>query len=139
MCSKGRSLPSPRSAGTGRRIPPAAGNRRPSLFSYASDSASESLSKSATGVHSGFRILVRWQQARAQSAAILRRSLPWLSQWLSLALNSNLKPETWNLKPRSMRILLTNDDGIYAPGLEALSRELPRLGEVEVVAPVVEQ
>jgi len=38
-----------------------------------------------------------------------------------------------------MKILLTNDDGIYAPGLEALSRELPRLGSVDVVAPVVEQ
>lgn len=38
-----------------------------------------------------------------------------------------------------MHILLTNDDGIYAPGLEALRRELPRLGPVDVVAPVVEQ
>jgi 5'-nucleotidase len=36
-------------------------------------------------------------------------------------------------------ILLTNDDGIYAPGLEALSLELTRLGTVDVVAPVVEQ
>lgn len=38
-----------------------------------------------------------------------------------------------------MRILLTNDDGIYAPGLEALARELARLGPVQVVAPVIEQ
>ncbi|MSR57656.1 MAG: 5'/3'-nucleotidase SurE [Planctomycetaceae bacterium] len=38
-----------------------------------------------------------------------------------------------------MQILLTNDDGIYAPGLEALARELTRLGTVDVVAPVVEQ
>ena len=38
-----------------------------------------------------------------------------------------------------MRILLTNDDGIYAPGLEALRDELRRLGAVEVVAPNVEQ
>jgi 5'-nucleotidase len=36
-------------------------------------------------------------------------------------------------------ILLTNDDGIYAPGLAALERELERLGEVYVVAPAVEQ
>src|SRR5919106_3255057 len=38
-----------------------------------------------------------------------------------------------------MQILLTNDDGIYAPGLEAMERELQRLGEVCVVAPAVEQ
>lgn len=38
-----------------------------------------------------------------------------------------------------MQILLTNDDGIYAPGLEALSRALTRLGNVDVVAPMVEQ
>lgn len=38
-----------------------------------------------------------------------------------------------------MRILLTNDDGIYAPGLRALRKELMRLGEVTVVAPATEQ
>lgn len=38
-----------------------------------------------------------------------------------------------------MQILLTNDDGIYAPGLEALERELQKLGTVTVVAPVTEQ
>ncbi|MHB8971010.1 MAG: 5'/3'-nucleotidase SurE [Pirellulaceae bacterium] len=38
-----------------------------------------------------------------------------------------------------MEILLTNDDGIYAPGLEALERELRRLGNVTVVAPATEQ
>ncbi len=40
---------------------------------------------------------------------------------------------------RPMRILLTNDDGIYAPGLRALRRELQKLGEVVVVAPATEQ
>jgi 5'-nucleotidase len=34
-----------------------------------------------------------------------------------------------------MLILLTNDDGIHAPGLLAMYRELTRLGEVHVVAP----
>src|SRR5688572_432806 len=34
-----------------------------------------------------------------------------------------------------MLILLTNDDGIQAPGLVAMYRELVRLGEVHVVAP----
>lgn len=34
-----------------------------------------------------------------------------------------------------MRILLTNDDGIFAPGLAALYRRLTTLGKVTVVAP----
>ncbi len=34
-----------------------------------------------------------------------------------------------------MRILLTNDDGIFAPGLAALYRQLRSLGDVMVVAP----
>ena len=34
-----------------------------------------------------------------------------------------------------MRILLTNDDGIYAPVLAAAYHELVKLGEVHVVAP----
>jgi 5'-nucleotidase len=38
-----------------------------------------------------------------------------------------------------VRILLTNDDGIYAPGLRALFPELQKLGEVIVVAPATEQ
>lgn len=38
-----------------------------------------------------------------------------------------------------VQILLTNDDGIYAPGLAALERQLCRLGEVSVVAPATEQ
>ena len=38
-----------------------------------------------------------------------------------------------------MRILLTNDDGVYAPGLRALRKELLKLGEVTVVAPATEQ
>src|SRR2546421_783520 len=38
-----------------------------------------------------------------------------------------------------MRILLTNDDGIYAPGLRARRKELQKRGEVTVVAPATEQ
>ena len=38
-----------------------------------------------------------------------------------------------------MRILVTNDDGIYSPGLAALARAATRFGEVRVVAPDVEQ
>lgn len=38
-----------------------------------------------------------------------------------------------------MKILVTNDDGIHAPGLLALYQELRHLGEVAVVAPESEQ
>ncbi|HUG93331.1 MAG TPA: 5'/3'-nucleotidase SurE [Planctomycetaceae bacterium] len=38
-----------------------------------------------------------------------------------------------------MQILLTNDDGIHAPGLAALRDALRRLGAVKVVAPALEQ
>lgn len=37
-----------------------------------------------------------------------------------------------------MRILVTNDDGISAPGLAALAAEMKKLGEVTVVAPASE-
>jgi 5'-nucleotidase len=38
-----------------------------------------------------------------------------------------------------VQILLTNDDGIYAPGLAAMERQLRELGDVTVVAPATEQ
>ncbi len=38
-----------------------------------------------------------------------------------------------------MQILLVNDDGIHAPGLRAMYDGLCALGEVQVVAPLVEQ
>ena len=38
-----------------------------------------------------------------------------------------------------MRILLTNDDGIHAPGLAAMERQLQSIGDVTVVAPATEQ
>ena len=38
-----------------------------------------------------------------------------------------------------MRILISNDDGVYSPGLEALAKVASRFGEVRVVAPDVEQ
>ena len=40
---------------------------------------------------------------------------------------------------RSFRILLSNDDGIQAPGLLALYQELSQIAEVTVVAPATEQ
>ncbi|MCX6358120.1 MAG: 5'/3'-nucleotidase SurE [Candidatus Aureabacteria bacterium] len=38
-----------------------------------------------------------------------------------------------------MKILLTNDDGINAPGLYALYREMRKVGEVSVIAPATER
>jgi 5'-nucleotidase len=38
-----------------------------------------------------------------------------------------------------MRILITNDDGIYSPGIAALAKVAAKFGEVTVVAPDVEQ
>lgn len=38
-----------------------------------------------------------------------------------------------------MRILVTNDDGIYSPGIAALAHVATKFGEVRVVAPDVEQ
>lgn len=38
-----------------------------------------------------------------------------------------------------MQILLTNDDGIYAPGLNALKEVLQQYGDITVVAPATEQ
>jgi 5'-nucleotidase len=37
-----------------------------------------------------------------------------------------------------MRILVTNDDGIYSPGLTALAEVAAEFGEVRIVAPDVE-
>ena len=38
-----------------------------------------------------------------------------------------------------MRILVTNDDGIYSPGIAALAKVAAKFGEVRIVAPDVEQ
>src|SRR3954453_16698739 len=38
-----------------------------------------------------------------------------------------------------MRILVTNDDGVYSPGIAALAQVPSRLGEVRIVAPALER
>ena len=38
-----------------------------------------------------------------------------------------------------MKILITNDDGIYSPGIMALAKSALLFGDVNVVAPDVEQ
>src|SRR5574342_558162 len=39
----------------------------------------------------------------------------------------------------SFLLLLTNDDGIYAPGIAALKHQIQTLGQITVVAPDIEQ
>ena len=56
-------------------------------------------------------------------------------EWRSFA--RNLSPCSKVIK--IVRILLTNDDGFAAPGLQALQHALERLGQVDIVAPVTEQ
>lgn len=43
------------------------------------------------------------------------------------------------VSPFYMRILITNDDGIYSPGIAALAKCASRFGEVKIMAPDVEQ
>ena len=38
-----------------------------------------------------------------------------------------------------MRLLISNDDGIYSPGIRALAEVAREFGEVRIVAPDVEQ
>ena len=38
-----------------------------------------------------------------------------------------------------MRILISNDDGIYSPGILALAEAAAQFGDVRIVAPDVEQ
>jgi 5'-nucleotidase len=52
---------------------------------------------------------------------------------------SDVRRRAVGLDKAKMQILLTNDDGIYAPGLAAMERSLKKLGDVCVVAPAVEQ
>jgi 5'-nucleotidase len=40
---------------------------------------------------------------------------------------------------RNLRILISNDDGIYSPGLAALAEVATKFGDVRIVAPNVEQ
>ena len=46
-----------------------------------------------------------------------------------------MKFQVFTLCYALMQILLTNDDGIFAPGLAAIYKELVKLGDVTVVAP----
>ncbi len=43
------------------------------------------------------------------------------------------------MNPSKPYILITNDDGINAPGINALIKEVGQLGDIEVVAPSVER
>src|SRR5207244_13189272 len=42
------------------------------------------------------------------------------------------------LQRHAMRILITNDDGVYSPGIAALAEVAARFGDIRIVAPHVE-
>jgi 5'-nucleotidase len=44
-----------------------------------------------------------------------------------------------NVLLNGMKILVTNDDGIYSPGIAALAQVAKKFGEVQIVAPDIEQ
>lgn len=56
-----------------------------------------------------------------------------IKQRITLSIDT-LGRNTYN--PTPMNIVLTNDDGIFAPGLAALYKALPPLGNITVVAPM---
>jgi 5'-nucleotidase len=47
--------------------------------------------------------------------------------------------DRWRQAIDDVRILVTNDDGIFAPGIRALRKEMQALGEVMAIAPAQEQ
>ena len=58
------------------------------------------------------------------------------------ATNARTGPDVRSLdrdKDRRMNLLITNDDGIYSPGILALAQVAAKFGHVRIVAPDVEQ
>jgi 5'-nucleotidase len=58
---------------------------------------------------------------------------------LFLALAPRTQPSAAQPSPQVYRILLTNDDGVRAPGIFALAQALQAVGEVTIVAPATNQ
>src|ERR1043165_2222140 len=48
-------------------------------------------------------------------------------------------PPSTTITKSGMRLLITNDDGIYSPGLAALANAAAKFGDIRVVAPDREQ
>lgn len=62
------------------------------------------------------------------------RSAGWRSLW-----SPPFSRVAVDAKLSVMRILASNDDGVFAPGLAAMTDELKSMGDVEIVAPATEQ
>lgn len=73
--------------------------------------------------------------------ALARVSVLVIAALLVWRVGAAMRPQagTAAVRRSHFRILLTNDDGIQAVGLEALARVLPPVGEVTVVAPADNQ
>ena len=68
---------------------------------------------------------------RDQPPASFRPCFPAPGLWISVT-------RTLFARLVHMRILVTNDDGVYSPGIAALAQVASRFGEVRIVAPDVE-
>jgi 5'-nucleotidase len=66
------------------------------------------------------------------------RRQPVLALLAALALLSASHPSAQDA-PKTYRILLTNDDGVRAPGLLAVAQALAPMGQIIIVAPAVNQ
>src|SRR5262249_35041428 len=73
-----------------------------------------------------FGVASRWVMQQGNSHAILDR------------LSGQTKSSARFISV-TMRILISNDDGIYSPGIIALAKVASRFGQVRIVAPDVEQ
>src|ERR1041385_431673 len=58
--------------------------------------------------------------------------------WISVTRNG-AKPHCENPVQLGVRLLITNDDGVYSPGISALAEVATEFGEVRIVAPDVER
>jgi 5'-nucleotidase len=87
-------------------------------------------------------IELRWQSCQGASAAPRCEHLPHGLRRSIVTAPPEIRLQARRIRDHrdpSVLILLTNDDGIYAPGLAAMERELEQLGDVYVVSPATEQ
>jgi len=78
------------------------------------------------------RCVLSWESRRRREHHLLAAERPFTSYWAK----STLILLFVDVK---MRILISNDDGIYSPGIRALAKAAARFGDVRIVAPDVEQ
>jgi 5'-nucleotidase len=78
------------------------------------------------------RCVLSWESRRRREHHLLAAERPFTSYWAK----STLILLFVDVK---MRILISNDDGVYSPGIVSLAKAAARFGDVRIVAPDVEQ